>query len=221
LRAVVLVPLLSLSALVAQDASPPYGLVDEFLGRGDHCVAYRTSKRAFFRETEVVGRNCSVSARIAWQRDGAMAVVEVDVAIVGFESGSRRRDRDVAKILRADEHPAIRFRSHPVAVEWLRRARAPGEWRLQGVLEIAGERHPVVFDVLTANDADHLRIDAVLVTTFAELNVVVPRVGPRGIIADPGEDLELLVRLRLDRVEGEGAVNGPREEEPATPRLPS
>jgi polyisoprenoid-binding protein YceI len=185
-----------------QDPPSPGRQADTLFDRGAHCVAYRTTKRAFFREVTVVGRSCDVSAAIVWEPDGVMAHIEVDVPVRSLSSGSGRRDRDVRRILEAEAHPRIRFRSDPVASEWLRRASGTGDWRLAGTLEIAGRQRSAAFELATVRELDHLRIDAVFATTFAALGVVVPRVGPGGIIADPGEDVELLVRLRLDRVEG-------------------
>jgi polyisoprenoid-binding protein YceI len=193
---------LILLLLPQQEPPSPGRQVDGVFDRGAHCVAYRTTKRAFFREVTVVGRSCDVSAAIVWDPDGVMARIEVEVPVRSLASGSGRRDRDVRRILDAETHPRIRFRSDPVASEWLRRASGTGEWRLAGTLEVAGRERRAAFELATVRELDHLRIDAVFATTFAALGVVVPRVGPGGIIADPGEDVELLVRLRLDRVEG-------------------
>jgi polyisoprenoid-binding protein YceI len=207
MRSLLLLPLLLLPVLVLQDPHPPIAeQIDPVLEAGGHCVAYRAPKRAFFRETLVVGRSCDVEARIEWETEGTMAVLVVEVPAASFRSGSGRRDRDVARLLGHPQHPLLRFRSDPVAVEWLRRRSTPGDGRLAGMLEIAGEAHPVVFELATTRENDHLRIDAYLPTRFDELDLRVPRVGPGGIIADPGETLELFARLRLDRVGGAAQI---------------
>ena len=40
------------------------------------------------------------------------------------------------------------------------------------------------------------------IASFSGLRVEVPTVGPGGLIADPGDYLELLVHLRSDKISG-------------------
>jgi len=171
----------------------------------DHCVAYWTSKRVMLvRTVGVIGTNCAVTARVRWRGDGS-AAVEVVVPADGFDSGNGRRDRDVARILDAARHPEIRFGAGPLRASQVQRLEAGQHVLIPGYLEVAGGRHAVEFAV---------RIDGRVVTgeartTFAALGLEVDRVGPGGMVADPDQDVALMLHLRLDRLAGADRVTRP------------
>jgi polyisoprenoid-binding protein YceI len=171
----------------------------------DHCVAYWTSKRVMLvRTVGVIGKNCDVAARLHWRDDDA-ATVEVVVRADRFDSGNARRDRDVARILDAARNPEIRFGAGPIRAGEVRRLEAGNRVAVPGYLEVAGRRHAVEFAVRLQGDV----VSGEARTTFAALGLEVDRVGPGGMVADPAEDLALLLHLHLDRVHGAERVTRP------------
>ena len=72
---------------------------------------------------------------------------------------------------------------------------------VSGNLEVAGGKFPVKFALILTKQPGYVLIEGRYKTTFTALKIVVPTV-VGGLIADPHDDLELLVHLRSDKISG-------------------
>jgi len=72
---------------------------------------------------------------------------------------------------------------------------------VSGNLEVAGGIFPVKFALSFSKQAGFLLVEGQLKTTFLALNVDVPLVAG-GLIADPQDELNLQLHLRLDKIAG-------------------
>jgi polyisoprenoid-binding protein YceI len=149
----------------------------------------------------VIGKSCDVTAEMNWEESGEKAQVEVSVPVKTLDSGNPLRDGDIPEILKADLTPNIRFVS-----EWLEKSAwdkmMEGQLpEVSGNLEVAGGIFPVKFALSFSKQAGFLLVEGQLKTTFSALNVDVPLV-VGGLIADPQDELELQLHLRLDKIAG-------------------
>jgi polyisoprenoid-binding protein YceI len=195
-RVLIVVLMGALLASAALAAAP-----DGVFAPDDHCVAYRTVKGMFWAfDAEVVGRSCEVTAALERATDGSRIVAAVPVKSLDSDNG--RRDGQVAEILGGDTHPELRFRSEPIDVAALRAELPGGAFELAGTLSVAGREYAVVFPLELSEHGGRHFVSGALETTFAALGVEIPSVGPGGMIAAPGEDVDVLVHLELERVDG-------------------
>ena len=168
----------------------------------EHCLAYKTEKTMFFFvELKVIGKSCDVTAKMRWNASGEKAQVEVSVPVNTLDSGIAMRDADIHEILKTELTPNIRFVS-----EWLEKS-AWGKMlegqlpEVSGNLEVAGGIFPVKFSLSFAKQAEFSLVEGQLKTTFTTLKIVVPAVAG-GFIAEPQDELELLLHLHLDKISG-------------------
>lgn len=171
------------------------------LQNGDHCVAYKTEKKMFLiRNVTVIGKNCDVSAQVIPQVDGQFAI-EMNVPAGGFRSGEPERDKDVAKVLKADKESNIVFRSNPMtADEWKEKIQGGG-FPLKGELEIGNEKFPVEAQVKIAKVDENFEADGVIKTKFKDFKMEPPKlVG--GIMASVKQDLELHFHIQGQKTLG-------------------
>ena len=168
----------------------------------EHCLAYKTVKTMFFfADVAVIGKSCDVTAKMHWAESGEKAQVEVSVPVKTLDSGNEFRDGDILEILKTNLNPNIRFVS-----EWLEKSTwakmMEGQLpEVSGNLEVAGGIFPVKFTLSFAKQAGFILVEGQLKTTFSALNVDVPLVAG-GLIADPKDELELQLHLRLDKIAG-------------------
>ena len=168
----------------------------------EHCLAYKTEKTMFFFvELKVIGKSCDVTAKMRWNASGEKAQVEVSVPVNTLDSGIAMRDADIHEILKTELTPNIRFVS-----EWLEKS----AWEkmlegqlpeVSGNLEVAGGIFPVKFSLSFAKQAEFSLVEGQLKTTFTALKIVVPAVAG-GLLAEPQDELELLLHLHLDKISG-------------------
>jgi len=183
-------------------APPAAAAAEEIFEAGDHCVAYRTVKDIFFGfDAEIVGRSCEVSASVAVEPDGAGSRVVVAVPVKSLDSGNPLRDWKVADLLGAKLEPELRFVSDPLDATALRADVADGRFVLPGTLQFAGRQYAIDFPLELIEAGERRDIAGHLATTFAAFDVEVPTVAG-GLVARPHEELELVVRLDLERVQG-------------------
>jgi len=168
----------------------------------EHCLAYKTVKTMFFfADVDVIGKSCNVTAEMHWEESGEKAQVEVSVPVKTLDSGNPFRDGDIPEILKADLTPNIRFVSvwlEKSAWDKMMEGQLP---EVSGNLEVAGGIFPVKFALSFSKQAGFLLVEGQLKTTFSALNVDVPLVAG-GLIADPQDELELQLHLRLDKIAG-------------------
>jgi len=173
---------------------------EEVFQQEDHCLAYRTEKTMFFFvDVEVVGKTCELTARV--EKTGEQVRFEVSFPIHSLDSGNGFRDGDVAEILAGEAHPEFRFVSASLTLEQVRKVLKQGATELPGVLEFAGQPHPVGFPIELSRQSGAWVVTGKLVTSFTELGLELPTVAG-GVVADAQDYLELLVHLRFDQVRG-------------------
>ena len=192
----VLVLMGTLFATAALAAAPDDVFVPE-----DHCVAYRTMKEMFWAfDVQVVGKSCAVTAALVSSPEGdrIVALVPVD----SLDSNNGLRDDHVTEILGGEAHPDLRFRSHPIDLAVLRAELPSGSFEVAGTLAIADREYTVTFPLELSEHGGRHFVFGALETTFGALGVEIPTVGPGGMISEPGEDVEILLHLELERVEG-------------------
>ena len=169
----------------------------------EHCLAYKTEKSMFFfAGIEVIGKSCDVQAEIHWQDSEEQAQVEVSVPVSSFDSGNSLRDGDIPEILRAELTPEIRFISNWLSRTDMQKMLENQSADVSGMLEVAGNTFPVKFTLNFTDQGAFYLIEGKLITSFSELKVEVPTVGPGGLLAEPRDYLELLVHLRSDKISG-------------------
>ncbi|MDH5752486.1 MAG: YceI family protein [Deltaproteobacteria bacterium] len=177
---------------------------------GEHCVAYSAVKEMFVMfDVTVLGRNCMAEGRIenASAPEGGRFVA--DIPVEGFDSGSGKRDGHVADLLGGPSREPMRFESEPLKPELIKSLLAGQSGEISGMLSIKGKRSPVRFHELRVErDGQALILKARGKTTFNALGLKVPSVGPGGIIAEPGDELELLVQFQMERLTGYGGLAG-------------
>ena len=137
---------------------------------------------------------------MTWTDAADRAQVEVSVPLQSFKSGSKKRDKHVAEILGAPDFTSINFSTEWLEAEMLCESISQGSFALPGSLEVKGTRFPVIFDLQFSSVNARGIVKGLLETTFSDLNVTVPKVGPGGMIAKPHENLKLFVQLQLDSV---------------------
>jgi polyisoprenoid-binding protein YceI len=169
----------------------------------EHCLAYKTEKSMFFFDgVEVIGKSCEVKAEIRWQDSTEQAQVEVSVPVKTLDSGNSFRDGEIPEILKAELTPNIRFISTWLSRTDLQKMLEEQNAEVSGILEVAGNTFPVKFTLNFTDQGGFFLIEGKLITSFSDLNIEVPIVGPGGLVADTKDYLELLVHLQSDKISG-------------------
>ena len=173
---------------------------EEIFQPGDHCLAYRVEETLIlFVPSVVVGKTCEVAARV--ERKGEQVRFEVSFPIRSLDSGNGLRDGNVADSLSVDTHPDIRFVSGFLTLEQVGAVLKQGNTQLPGVLEVAGEPRDVQFPIELSQQAGTWVVTGTLATSFTALKQEIPTV-VGGLVADVEDELELMVHLRFDQVQG-------------------
>lgn len=168
---------------------------------GDHCVAYRVEKTMFlFKSDMVVGRNCDVSAQVL-PEVGGLYHIEVNVPVRSFNSGDADRDKDVLKILLADQRPEITFRSKAFTDEEWHSLFAKSEFPLEGQLYIGPNAYPVTLTVKYTEKEAFAEVQGTAKVKFQDFKIKPPKVGG-GLVAKSSPDFELLFHLVSQRILG-------------------
>ena len=176
----------------------------EIFEPGENCVAYKTGKKMFFAvDVEVIGKNCSATFNIDTTSSPSTAIIKAVIPVDKFDSKSiGPRDEHVAEILGGKSLTAMSFTSKPTDRGLLENLANKGESEIEGVLTINGKDNNVTFTAWTDENDGVKFVRAKLVTSFSELGVVVPPAGPGGMMANPGDYLELHLNIQLDKVSG-------------------
>jgi polyisoprenoid-binding protein YceI len=188
----------SAAALAASQQEPAAthssGKAETIFASGEHCVAYRTIKGMFvWFEATVLGRNCSFDARL--EAFGPDYRLVMTIPVTSFESGNETRDEHVAELLGGPSRRALEFQSEPLSGTRLAALLQGQPGTVAGDLFIGGRPHGVVFEVQLHRQDGRNYLDVHLQTTFSALGITVPKVGPGGLIARPGDAVELLAQL--------------------------
>ena len=176
------------------------------LPEGQSGAAYHTRKGILFgaASSSVTGRSSALAASVEWASGGDRFRIRASVPVASFRSGNGRRDRHVAEILGAPEHPEILFRTAWLPALPFRSGIARGSVRVPGELEVGGRVADAEFVLRRVTDGGEDAVEARLETAFSALGVDVPSVAG-GLVASVRDPLDLLVRAHLSLVPG-----GPR-----------
>jgi polyisoprenoid-binding protein YceI len=176
--------------------------VDEVFQGADHCVAYHTNKRLFLiRSVQVVGKNCDITAEVI-PEPGNRYHVEVTIPVWSFESGEIERDRDVAKILKADRYKTITYVSASMSLEEWQQRIEQETFALEGQLTILDKPHPVQSQIrLSKTEGQGLSIEGVIPTEFKKMDLEPPKLWG-GVGARVSEELNLIFKIQSEKTLG-------------------
>jgi len=170
-----------------------------------HCVAYRAEKVAFFlSKSEVVGRNCEVSAQVLPEL-GNVYRIEVAVPLRGFRSGDTDRDRDVMKILKAEVSPDLVFRTKALSADQWRDLFAKQTFNIDGDLKIGERTFPLVLMATYKEGEISAEVSGVSTVRFQDFDIKPPAVGA-GFVARAKPELELHFHLMSPRILGADSI---------------
>lgn len=173
----------------------------EPLTRGNHCVAYRTTKTlALVSSDEVVGRNCSVTTK-AMKDSAGMLSVEVGIPISGFNSKEPDRDKEVSKWLMADKQPVMVFRTQNLSRAQWESMLQKGSGLIRGTLKIGGKNYPLNSTAKVRRNGNQIEVYGAIYTKFTAFGIKPPEVGPGGVIAKAPDYLELHYNLLSSKVQ--------------------
>lgn len=154
------------------------------------CVAWKASKRMFLvKSVEPVGVSCNVELK--WNTQSRELVVEVPID--SFDSQEPERDAEVAKLLKATEHPSIQIATAAISAAEIEALRAKEAVTLKGRMSLAGQTLEKDFKVYRLSDE---LAHVVLQTSFSELNLQAPTVAG-GVVAKVRDPLTLVAQLVL------------------------
>ncbi|NJL24538.1 MAG: YceI family protein [Calothrix sp. SM1_5_4] len=175
------------------------------MGEGAHCVAYRAQKVMFFiSRSEVIGRNCEVSAQVL-PEVGGLYHIEVNVPLRGFSSGDADRDRDVMHLLKVEKRPELTFRTKALSAEGWRKLFATKVFDIEGELFIGDKTFPLKLRTHYSENADVAEVDGVASVAFKDFAMSPPTVAA-GVVARAKPDLELHFHLLSQRILGADSI---------------
>ena len=189
------------SAQVWAAAASTLSLLDE----GSHCVAYRARKTMFFvSSSDVVGKNCDVSAQIL-PDVGGIYRIEVNIPIRSFQSGDVDRDEDVAKTLKAAVRPEITFRSKGLSAEAWHALFAKNDFDIQGDLQIGNKSYPLKLVSHYATHDSQPEVHGFASVKFMDFGIEPPKV-VGGVVAKTKPEFELHFHLLGSRILGADSI---------------
>ena len=154
----------------------------------------------FFTDVIVIGKSCQVNA---WtEMKGTKKRFIVTVPVESFDSDSSRRDGVVMEILKAEDHPDLRFETDWFSDSEIRNLLESGKGSLKGILSLAGRSYPVSFEMDFFSEGGHYRIEGHLDTNYTAFDMEPPVGGPGGFIAIVKDKLELLAHLQSAQITG-------------------
>lgn len=172
---------------------------------GSHCVAYKAVKTMFLVSNDtVVGKNCDVSAQVL-PEVGGLYHIEVNVPVRSFNSGDTDRDKDVLKILKADERPELTFRSKAFSAAQWHELFAKKEFPLEGELFIGAKGFPLTMQVRYLDKNESAEVDGTAHVRYQDFEIKPPKVAA-GIVAKAKPDLELHFHLQSHRILGADSI---------------
>lgn len=168
---------------------------------GEHCVAYRAKKRLFLiSRVNVVGRNCDISSQVI-PVVGGKSHLEIVIPSQNFRSGETKRDRDVAKLLRANKYPHMVFHSKDLSKEKWHELTGQRSFEMDGILEIAEQKYPVTARVHLVETKEGLEADGIIVTKLKHFSIEAPEL-IAGVFAKVEQSLELHFHIQAQKTLG-------------------
>ena len=166
----------------------------------DHCLAYQTEETIFLLlNSIVIGKTCEISTQV--ERKVGNTRFLVSFPISSLDSGLEMRDDDVTDMLTVESNTDIRFVSDFLTEEQIITALTNGKANLWGMLEVRGKFYKVMFPLMLSEDSGKWLVTGNLVTSISKFGLELPSV-LGGVIADTRDQLELLVHLRFNLVQG-------------------
>lgn len=177
------------------------------VGPGRNCVAYKTHKTlAMVADTQIVGMNCNVSVTAV--KTGSNYSAEIKIPISSFNSQERDRDKEVAKILKANVSPNLVFKVDPLPAATWESMLAHGSGAVHGTLYIGNQPHRVATTVKVSKAGGHVEVYGTIVSKFTDFGIKPPEVGPGGVIAKAADYLELHFNFLDSKVRNRSIVPG-------------
>lgn len=175
------------------------------IGEGSHCVAYQAEKVIFFvSSSKVVGMNCDISAQVL-PDVGGLFNIEVNVPVRSFTSGDTERDKDVMKLLQAEERAEITFRSKAMKVEEWKELFAQKSFKLPGEIVIGKKTFPLTVDAQYEDKTGFAEVRGLAKVKMQDFDISPPRVAG-GIVVKAKPDLELYFNLVSSRILGADSI---------------
>jgi len=173
------------------------------------CVAYSTEKTFFLvRTVTVVGKSCDMSASVIPEPENKFHV-EMSVPIAGLDSGEVERDRDVARLLKADVSKTLNFVSESVSFGVWQEKLAEGRFALNGKLYIGKKPYPITIEVEQhSGEGGEVYFNGLTKARFQALGIEPPSLFG-GIGAKVSSKLELLFHLPARDVLGAQSLLNP------------
>jgi hypothetical protein len=189
-------------AWAAQPSVPPFE-------PDSHCVAYEVEKvTLFFARSEVIGKNCEVSAQVL-PEVGGLYHIEVIIPLRGFSSGDSERDQDVMEILKAKERPELVFHSRAMSAEQWKALFDKGDFDISGELSIGKSSYPLTLHSHYTDSAAGAAVDGQATMRFHDFGLSPPS-AMAGIVAKARPELNLFFRLQSQRILGADSIRGAR-----------
>ena len=168
--------------------------------KNDHCLAYQTEETIFLLiNSIVIGKTCEISTQV--EREAGNIRFVVSFPIRSLDSGLEMRDDDVTDMLTFESNNDIRFVSDFLTEEQISAALTLGIANLWGMLEIRGKFYKVMFPLKISENSGKWLVTGNLVSSITKFGLEIPSV-LGGVIADTRDQLELLVHLRFNLVQG-------------------
>lgn len=156
------------------------------------------------KDSVVVGKNCDVSAQVL-PEVGGLYHIEVNVPVRSFNSGDEERDKDVLKILKAEERPELTFRSKAfTGGEW-QKLFAKKDFPLDGQLFIGEKSYPLTLQVKYVDKTASAEVHGSAHVKFEDFAIKTPRVAG-GIVAKADSEFELFFHLQSQRILGADSI---------------
>lgn len=169
----------------------------------EHCLGYRAEKTMFFfNEVQILAKTCVLNLATKASTDGQSLKFSVSTPVNSLDSNSEDRDEAVMEILKASQHPNLEFHSEFLTVHQLRKAFKQGHLVIEGILKFGGHAKKVQFQTQLEKLNDSWVVHGNLDTSFTELDLDVPIVGPGGSVAKAKDYLKILFHLQLSQFDG-------------------
>ena len=164
----------------------------------EHCVAYTTPEKIlFFSDYQVVGKSCKVSS---WtEHDGNQLRFVINIPLNSFDSGINARDKDVMKILDADNFPYVRFETDWFSKTKITKILLDGKSQISGFLFVSGRKYLISLDMVFSNRGTNYSFRGILETNYNFFNLSPPRLG---VFATVTNFIRIIINLQSEKIVG-------------------
>ena len=174
---------------------------EKVFDNSEHCVAYKAGKTMFyFVDITVVGKGCQVLSELKLSDDGEMVQTIVSLAVKSIDSENGNRDDHVLELLKEESFPNLIFTSEMSNIKNIKGAIEKGKMVLIGKLKVAENEFDVKFPLTWVKSGNGYLVTGALQTSFINLGLKAPKVGPGGMVADVDDGLEILIHLQSEKI---------------------